>query len=169
MPPLSVVMNTQHHAAPALLFRSSVRPPRAPSHESERLDAARGAVRELRNRLLVFYSASAWARTQRTTAALELRDAAYALERAAETLRGPLVAFTGAVEGRRKEALAPWLVPSTGEAVRRFVASAEEPMTTLRRALMAFDLEGIELLADLEDALARVRECTFAFTSVEAS
>jgi hypothetical protein len=166
---LTVVMNTQHHSPDALLFRSSVRPPRALSHEDQCLDAARGAVRELRNRLLVFYSASAWARTQRSSAALELRDAAYSLERAAETLRGPLVAFTGAVDATRREDLSPWLVPSTGEAVRRFVASAEEPMVTMRRTLMAFDLDGIELLADLEDALARVRECTYAFVPLDAS
>lgn len=162
-------MNAQHHNPAALLFRPSARPARALSHEDQCLDAARGAVRELRNRLLVFYSASAWARTQRSHGALELRDAAYSLERAAETLRGPLVAFTGAVDTTRREELSPWLVPSTGEAVRRFVASAEEPMVTMRRTLMAFDLEGIELLADLEDALARVRECSFAFVSAEAS
>ena len=162
-------MNTQHSPSAPLLFRSTVRPPRALSHEDQCLDAARGAVRELRNRLLVFYSASAWARTQRTGAALELRNAAYSLERAAETLRGPLVAFTSSVDSTRREALFPWLVPSTGEAVRRFVASAEEPMVTMRRMLMAFDIEGMELLADLEDALARVRECTYAFVALGAS
>jgi hypothetical protein len=42
-------------------------------------------------------------------------------------------------------------------------------MVTMRRTLMAFDLDGIELLADLEDALARVRECTYAFVPLDAS
>ncbi len=104
------------------------------------------ALCDLRNQLLVFFSASAWARTQSTSHAIELRDATRALERAASQLRDALACEVTA---------APTEI--TASAVQRFVADTDTPMGTLRRSLMLSGIDGVELLADLEVALARVR------------
>jgi signal transduction histidine kinase len=110
--------------------------------------------------MLVFYSATAWSRAQRAEGAADLRIAADLLERFAEDLRTPLLALVGALERARSENVTDDidLVAETGEAAMRFATAVEQPMTTLRRALVLYDIDGMELLADLEDALARVRE-----------
>ena len=141
---------------PVPMLRSPSQPPdAAPSNV---LDATRVAVQELRNRLLVFYSGSAWARAQRSTSASELRSATDALERHAEDLRAPLLGLVGSLERAKGEGALSEIANATGEASMRFVVAAESPMRVLRRALVLYGSDGMELLADLEDALARVRE-----------
>lgn len=143
---------------PTPTYRSPSRPAGAP--ERDVAAAIRTAVHDLRNRLLVFYSATAWSRAQHAEGAADLRAAADLLERFAEELRAPLLTLVGALERARSENVTDDidLVTETGEAAMRFAAAVEQPMTTLRRALVLYDIDGMELLADLEDALARVRE-----------
>lgn len=141
---------------PVPMVRSPSRPPDAtPSNAS---DSIRAAVMELRNRLLVFYSGSAWARAQHAHGATELCAATDALERHAEDLRVPLLRLVGALERSSDRSVLEDVVRSTGQAAMRFVVASESPMSVLRRALVLYASDGMELLADLEDALARVRD-----------
>jgi hypothetical protein len=126
-------------------------------------------VQELRNRLMVFYSVSAWARSRRDAVRGDIRDAATQLETSAEQLRVALqtllLALAPSWEARSPD-LAARAVPDTRMAVQTFVHNTEGAMDTLRRALVLCGIEGHELLADLEDALTRV---TDAATLLRAS
>jgi hypothetical protein len=149
---------------PVPMFRSPSRPASVRASDPDEL--TRAAVQELRNRMLVFYSATAWSRAQPHEGAAELRLATELLERFAEELRRPLLALVESLELTRDDRT---LVLETGEAARRFATSSELPMTTLRRALVLYESDGMELLADLEDALARVRDISIALLAREAA
>ncbi len=153
---------------PTPTYRSPSRPA-AP--RSDAATSIRARVQDLRNRMLVFYSAVAWSRAQRAEGAADLRIAADLVERHAEDLRAPLLSLVSALERARSEDLTDdiEMVTETGEAAMRFATSLEQPMSTLRRALVLYDTDGMELLADLEDALARVREIAASLLACEAA
>ena len=127
-------------------------------------DAAQFAVKDLRNRLLVFYSASAWARSRRASLWPEVTPATAEIERSAESLRATLQVLISALEPSNDSdpaELARSVVPEAARAVGEFLHRTEHSMTSLRSGLTLCGTDGRELLADLEDALLHVRDAAF--------
>jgi hypothetical protein len=129
------------------------------------LDATQFAVKDLRNRLLVFYSASAWARSRRATLWPDVTPATTELERSAETLRRTLQALITALDPSNDHCdpkeITHEIVPEAARAVGEFLLRTEDAMAALRKGLVLCGIDGRELLADLEDALLHVRDAAF--------
>jgi hypothetical protein len=136
--------------------RVSITPVISTTFDARTSESTRRVVQELRNRLLVFYSASAWARARTGYGSVALQDASSELEHAAESLRATLNDVMGALDHSR--GAIRHTTPSSSAAVERFLGCAESAMGTLRGCLMLCESDGLELLADLEEALARVRD-----------
>lgn len=134
-----------------LPLRSSYRP----------ADPAHRAVKDLRNRLLVFYSASAWARSRTGECVADVRGAVAEIERSVESLRAALQLLAAALEPsleQRAPDLTTRVFPEAARSIARFLEEAERSMCPLRRGLALCGTDGAELLADLEDTLIRVRD-----------
>lgn len=121
---------------------------------------AQRAVSDVRNRLMVFYSAAAWARSKQNVLWSEVVPATTDIERSTEVLRVALVPIATAFDASNDNDLEDHhraVLPDAARSVGAFLHEAERPMGTLRRALAVCGAEGAELLADLEDTIVRVR------------
>lgn len=118
------------------------------------------AVKNLRNHLMVFFSATAWVRSRRGVWP-DAVSATSEMERAADSLRGVLQVLIAALEhtaDAEHAAFTARLLREAATSVHDFHRNADQAMTPLRRGLALCGTDGHELLADLEGAMLRVRD-----------